>query len=53
MKTIFTKKDILNTSTQSKDWRWVCAKPEWITLWWRIRASIQVLKWKALPLEWE
>lgn len=49
--------DIKNTLSEFTDdlgfKRWTVAKPEGITLLWRIKAAIAVLQGKALAVHWQ
>lgn len=57
MDTIQFYQDIGNTLRQFTDdlgfSRWTIAKPEGITLMWRIKAALAVLQGKALAVHWQ
>lgn len=57
MDTIQFVQDIKNTTREFTDdlgfKRWTVAKPEGITLWWRIRAALAVLQGKACAVHWQ
>lgn len=60
MKTVYSEEDIKNSPRREvlymacpDEYRWLLAKPENAkSLFWRLKASWQVFKGRAVPVEW-